>query len=114
MVEKKIEATDDFFTVTLTIPRKLTGRYTLDLMAGIEDGDTWEEDAVCVWINNAWDEYALHHTQYLDYKGSLQATNPIFHFDSQKEALDFAHKYGLMVEYSSRHNFMANESNQDD
>lgn len=96
------EATGEF-VITLNVPRKMSGKYTLDSMAGIEDGDTWEQDAVCVWIDNSRYDYGLYNTQYLDYKGSLQATSPIIHFDSEKEAEAFAVKYGLMIEYGSKH-----------
>lgn len=85
------------FIVTLHIPHKMRGTYTYG------DGE-WETDAVCVWIDNSRYEFGLYHTQYLDYKDSLQATAPIFYFDNEKEALQLAEKYGLMVEYGHNHN----------
>lgn len=86
------EATDSF-EIKLIVPKTMTGANTYD------EG-TWEQDAVCVWIDEARLEYALCHTQYLDYKSSLQSTQPIIYFDEMKEALEFAEKYDLMVEYA--------------
>lgn len=62
------------------------------------DGE-WEQSAVCVLINKAHEEYALYHTQYLDYKDSLQATAPICYFDNEQEAEKFADEHDLPVEY---------------
>jgi hypothetical protein len=95
-MEKKITYEDGTFTIALKVPRKMRGKYTYD------DGE-WEQDAVCVFIDNSREEYGLFHTQYLDYKDSLQATSPIIFFDSQKEAEEFAAKYRLMIEYGHGH-----------
>lgn len=85
------------FHINLEVPRKMKGDYTYG------EGQ-WEQDAVCVYIDKSREEYGLFHTQYLDYKDSLQATAPIIHFNSQKEAENFAVEYGLMIEYGSNHN----------
>ena len=63
------------------------------------EDEEWEQDAVCVFINNHSCEYSLNNTQYLDYKDSLQTTSPIIYFDDEQEAIDFAAKYKLMIEY---------------
>lgn len=89
----------DEFVITLNVPRKMSGSYTYD------EDNTWVQDAVCVWIDNSHYDYGLYNTQYLDYKDSLQATTPIIHFDSQKEAEEFAEKYKLMIEYGHGHRF---------
>jgi len=44
-------------------------------------------------INGRIEEYALFHTQFLDYKDALQATNPIAHFESKEEALRAGHRF---------------------
>lgn len=93
----KYDDVEEEFVVTMHIPRTMTGTYVYD------KDRVWEQDAVCVWIDNSRYEYGLYNTQYLDYKDSLQATSPIFHFDSQTQAEAFAAKYGLMIEYSSQH-----------
>ena len=90
----------DEFLITITVPKTKRGKFTLDTMVGVNDGPEWEADAVCVWVNDRWGEYALYHTQYLDYKDSLQATAPIIHFETKEEALKFAEEHNLMVEYS--------------
>jgi hypothetical protein len=89
----KVEETKDELVITLTLPRYMKGTYTYG------EGE-WEEDALCVWINEKHEDYSLNHTQYLDYKDALQATSPIVHFDDMKEALTFAEKYNLPVQYS--------------
>lgn len=85
---------ENCFEVYMKIPRKQTGVHSLD------ESIKWEEDAVCIYINENMEEYGLFHTQYLDYKDSLQATQVITFFDSKQEALNFADKYNLMIEYS--------------
>lgn len=82
------------FEVHMKIPHKMTGVHSLD------ENIKWEEDAVCIYINENMEEYGLFHTQYLDYKDSLQATQAIVFFNSKEEALDFGTKYNLMIEYS--------------
>lgn len=83
----------DSFEIHIVVPKTMRGKETYG------DGD-WEQDAVCVWINEKHLEYALCHTQYLDYKDSLQATQPIVYFDTKEEALAFSEKYNLQVEYA--------------
>ena len=85
----------DNFEISITIPRMQTGTYTYD------EDSTWEEYNVCVWINDRWCDYSLNHTQYLDYKDSLQATSPIVYFDSKEEAEAFANEHHLPVQYAS-------------
>lgn len=84
---------DEVFTVELVIPRSQTGEYTYG-------SGEWKQDAVCVWIDKKGYEFTLSHAMYLDYKDSLQATQPIFSFDSEQEAITFAKEYSLMVEYA--------------
>lgn len=84
----------DEFVITLVIPKTQRGTYMLD------PEHTWEQDAVCVWVDKSIQEYALSQTQYLDYKDSLQATQPIIYFDTEEEALTFAKEHKLMVEFS--------------
>lgn len=83
----------DLFTIVLTVPKTMRGEYTYG------DGE-WIQDAVCVYIDENLQEFCLSHTQYLDYKGSLQATQPIIYFNEQKEAEDFAEEHDLMIEYA--------------
>lgn len=83
----------DEFVITLVIPKTQRGTYMLD------PEHTWEQDAVCVWIDRSRGDYALAHAHYLDYKDSLQATAPIIYFVTEKEAVSFAEKYKLMIEY---------------
>jgi len=80
--------------ISITVPRTQEGTDTYG------DG-TWVAPAVCVFIDEKREEYGLYHTQYLDYKDSLQATAPIAHFDSKKEALKAADEFELSVEYAS-------------
>lgn len=80
----------DAFDILITIPRKQKGKYTYG------DGE-WEQDALCVVINEKYQEYTLNHTIYLDYKDSLQVGPTIVYFDNKQEALDFAEKYELLV-----------------
>lgn len=84
---------NDTFEIKLVVYKTMRGKDTYG------DGE-WEQDAVCVWIDEPRMDYSLNHTQYLDYKDSLQATNPIVYFKTMKEALAFAEKYDLMVEYA--------------
>jgi len=93
-MKRDVKYKKETFIVTLTFPRKMGGSYTYG------EGK-WEEDAVCIWIDEKRSEYSLNHTQYLDYKDSLQATSPIFYFDNKKEAENFAETYSLMTEYAS-------------
>lgn len=97
------EATDEF-VINLHVPKTMRGTcYPYE-----DDGEQWEQDAVCVWIDNSRFEYGLYHTQYLDYKDSLQATSPIIFFDTQEEAERFAKTHSLMIEYSSNHDHLIN------
>jgi hypothetical protein len=98
----KYDESKDEFVITLHVPKHMEGTYTYD------PDITWQQTAVCVFINNSHEEYTLSHTQYLDYKDSLQATQSIIYFDTQKEAEDFAHEHGLMIEYSHNHDFLTN------
>lgn len=78
------------FDIHITLPHKQKGEYTYG------DGE-WERDALCVVINEKYQEYTLNRTIYLDYKDSLQAGQTIVYFDNEQEAIDFAEKYELMV-----------------
>lgn len=89
------EATNAF-EIHIVVPKTMRGTYTY----GDESDGKWEQDAVCVWISDRTMEYGLFHTQYLDYKDSLQATSPIVYFETKEEALKFAEKHSLMVEYA--------------
>lgn len=80
----------DTFDIHITLPRKKKGGYTYG------DGE-WEQDALCVVIDEKYQEYTLNHTIYLDYKDSLQAGQTIVYFNNKQEAIDFAEKYELMV-----------------
>lgn len=91
---------DETFEIHITVPRYQSGVNTIESMYDEPNPSTWTADNVCVWIRPSHLEFALSLTQYLDYKDSLQATQPICYFDSQKEAEAFAEKYGLMIEYS--------------
>lgn len=85
------------FDVKITIPRRQRGPYTYG------DGE-WEQDAVAIHINDRAEEYALSQAAYLDYKDDLQCTQPIVFFDTKEEALYFAEKYGLTVEFARYNN----------
>lgn len=100
----KYDAEMDEFVINLHVPRTMRGKDTYG------DGE-WEQDAVCVWIDNSTQEFGLWNTVYLDYKDSLQATYPIIYFDSQQEAIDFATKHRLMIEYGSKYNHFNKEGN---
>lgn len=89
----KITANEDNLDISITVPRTMKGEYTYG------DGE-WTAPAVCIFIDDRMEEYGLFHTQYLDYKDSLQATAPIAYFDSKEEALKVASEFGLSVEYA--------------
>ena len=63
------------------------------------DGE-WTAPAVCIHINDRTAEYGLFHTQFLDYKDSLQATSPICFFATKEEAERVAEEFGLSVIYA--------------
>lgn len=86
-MEKKIEEKDGVLHISLTIPKWMTGTYQYD------EEKKYKVPAVCVVINKDHDEYYLSHTMYLDYKDSLQSTQPIFYFDTEEEAREFVEKY---------------------
>lgn len=88
-----IEKVGDSLHIELSVPLTQRGKDTYG------EGE-WEAPAVCVYINERMEEYALYHTQYLDYKDSLQATAPIFHFDSREEAEKVAEEFNLPVEFA--------------
>lgn len=92
----KYKKETDSFEISLSVPKTMRGTYTY----GDESDGEWEQDAVCVWINEPHQEYGLFHTQYLDYKGALQATSPIIYFKTMREALLFAEEHNLMIEYA--------------
>jgi hypothetical protein len=89
----KITSDKDNLYISLTVPRTKKGTYTYG------DGE-WTAPAACIFIDDHTEEYGLFHTQYLDYKDSLQATAPIAYFDSKEEALSAAEEFGLSVEYA--------------
>lgn len=91
---QSITSTKDTFEIHISVPKKMTGTYMYN------EDETWEQSAVCVWIDKDRGEYGLYHTQYLDYKDSLQATHPIVFFESIEEAIVFAKKNNLAVEYA--------------
>jgi hypothetical protein len=88
------DSSSDQFIVTMVIPKHMTGTYTYD------ETEEWKMPAVSVFIDRKFSEYSLNNTMYLDYKDSLQSTSPILYFDDEHEAVSFAEKHGLMVEYS--------------
>ena len=94
MRDIKYNKDTDSFEIFITVPRTQRGHYTYD------EGSIWEQDAVCVWIDDAHMDYSLNHTQYLDYKDSLQATQPICFFYSKEEAEAFGKEHSLMIEYA--------------
>jgi hypothetical protein len=63
------------------------------------DGE-WEAPAVCIFLNDRTAEYGLFHTQFLDYKDSLQATSPICFFETKEEAEKVGQEFGLAVLYA--------------
>ena len=87
----KIIKNGDNLEIGITVPLTITG-------GGSYDGPDWSAPGVVVYINENLEEYALYHTQFLDYKDSLQATSPIAHFDSKEEALKAAEEFGLNVQ----------------
>lgn len=84
---------NDSLHITIDVPLTMSGEYTYG------EGQ-WTAPAVCVWIDEKMEEYGLFHTQYLDYKDSLQATAPIVYFGSKEEALKTAEEFSLSVEYA--------------
>lgn len=91
-MKRTVDFDGDTFKVTLEFKKEMSGTYMYD--PDIE----WTVDAVIVYINHDRYEYLLCHTQYLDYKDSLQATQPIIYFDNYEEAISFAEQYGLNIE----------------
>lgn len=89
----EVEKSDNKLVLTIEVPLEMSGDYTYG--EGI-----WTAPAVCVRIDDHLGDYGLFHTQYLDYKDSLQATAPIAYFDSKKEALEVAERFNLSVEYA--------------
>lgn len=79
--------------ISITVPLWMTGEYSYSY-------GKWEQPAVCIYINERMHEFGLFHTQYLDYKDSLQATAPIVHFDTREEALQVAEDFSLPVEFT--------------
>ncbi|MBT9167802.1 MAG: hypothetical protein DDT19_01145 [Syntrophomonadaceae bacterium] len=92
LTNMKIIKNGDNLEISLTIPLMMSGENTYG------DGK-WDAPAVCILINEEMDEYGLFHTQYLDYKDSLQATAPIIHFNTKEESLKIAEEFNLSVEY---------------
>ena len=89
----KIEADKDNLHISITVPRFMNGKHTYG------DGE-WTAPALCVYINEKTQEHGLFHTQYLDYKDSLQATWPVVYFSSKVEALKAAEDFGLSVMFA--------------
>lgn len=92
----EIKADKDNLYVSIVVPRHMSDAYTYG------EG-TWEAPAVCVYIDENLQDFGLFHTQYLDYKDSLQATAPIAHFNSKEEALKAAEDFNLSVFYAPPH-----------
>lgn len=88
----KLTKEGDNLEVSITVPLTISGPETYG------EGE-WTADGVVVVINEKMHEFALYHTQFLDYKGALQATAPIAHFDSKEEALKAAEEFDLSIEY---------------
>ena len=84
-------------SISITVPLQMSGEYTYG------EGE-WTAPAVCVYIDENIEEFALFHTQYLDYKDSLQATAPIASFSSKEEALKAAKDFNLSVFYAPAQN----------
>ena len=91
----EIKDAGDSLHISIVVPKTMRGTYTYD-----EEAE-WEQPAVCVYINERTQEFGLYHTQYLDYKDSLQATSPICFFYTKKEAEEIAERFDLPVEYSN-------------
>jgi len=89
----KIETDGKALNISITVPLTMSGECTYG------DGE-WTAPAVCVYIDEKLQEYGLFHTQYLDYKNSLQATAPIAYFTSKEEALKASEDFGLSVQYA--------------
>ena len=89
----KITSSENSLHISITVPLTMEGKYTYG------EGE-WTAPAVCVFIDENIQEYGLFHTQYLDYKDSLQATAPIVYFDSKEEALKTAEEFGLSIQYA--------------
>lgn len=94
MIEREYAQVGDKLTVTLTIPRYQTGTYTYD------PDKEYTVDNVCVYINKNMCEYSLSHLNYLDYKGSLQPSMPIFFFEDEEEAVRFAKDFDVNLFYA--------------
>ncbi len=88
----EIKKNGDKLEISIAVPLTITGHDTYG------DGK-WSAPGIVVGINKRLDEYALFHTQFLDYKDSLQATSPIAYFDSEEEALKVAEEFGLQVHH---------------
>lgn len=88
----KLTKNGDNLEISITVPLTITGSETYG------DGE-WQAPGVVVVINDQMHEYALYHTQFLDYKDALQATSPIAHFESKEEAIEAAEEFGLQVEF---------------
>lgn len=95
LIESEHNKETDELVITVRLPMHQNGTYTYD------ETMTWEVPALCVYINSKYCEYTLNYLMYLDYKDSLQATASILHFDTQKEAEEFAKKHKLLIEYSN-------------
>lgn len=89
----KITKENDNLNISITVPLTMKGEYTYG------DGE-WEAPAVCIFIDEKRGEYGLFHTQYLDYKDSLQATAPIVFFDTKEEAMKVADDSSLPVQFA--------------
>lgn len=77
--------------ISITVPLTITGHETYG------DGE-WKAPGVVVVYEMEADEWALYHTQFLDYKDALQATQPIAYFEDEKEAMKAAEEFGLQVQ----------------
>ena len=86
--------TEETIEVKLTIPRYQRGQYTYDPEV------TYCVDNVCVYINYDMCDYSLCTVNYLDYKDSQQVGGPIITFETEEEAIKFAEKFSLFVEFS--------------
>ena len=80
----------DNLEVSITVPLTITGPDTYG------DGE-WSAPGVVVVYEQKIDEWALYHTQFLDYKDALQPTMSIAYFESEEEARKVADEFGLQI-----------------
>ena len=87
----KITKNGDNLEVSITVPLTITGSVTYG------EGE-WSAEGVVVVHERKSDQWALYHTQFLDYKDALQATMPIAYFESEEEARKAAEEFDLQIQ----------------